>query len=222
MKRNTVIAAVAAVALVGGGTAAAIAVSGDDEGPAKKTVAVTNDADDTDGTAQDGDRSARPTDGSAEDKAQDSAAAKAGQITAADAIRAALRHTSGTAVSADLDDEGTAHVWEVDVLAGGGTWHSVQVAPADGKVLGSHTEKDEDGDDAAETAQIRAALKGTSVSAAEAAEAAAAKGTVTSVDLDEESRDPAWDADTTAPDGTGSEWRVNPDSGKVTADRSND
>lgn len=191
---------------------------------AKKTVTVTNDVDDTDGTAQNGagDQSDRTTDEAAEDKADNAAATKTGQVTAADAIRAALKHTTGTAVSAELDDEGTAHVWEVDVLANGGTWHSIQIDPADGKVLGSHAEKNDDGDDAAETARIRAALTGTSVSAAEAAEAAAAKGTVTSVDFDEESRDHAWDVDTTAADGTGSEWHVNPDSGKVTADRSND
>ncbi|GAA2622610.1 hypothetical protein GCM10010307_07310 [Streptomyces vastus] len=90
------------------------------------------------------------------------------------------------------------------MLTNGGAWHSIQIDPASGKVRGSHTEKDDDGDDAAETAQIRAALKGSSVTAAEAAEAAVAKGTVT------------------AADGTGSDWRVNPDSGKVTADRSND
>ncbi len=214
MKRNIVIATVTAAALIGGGTATAIAVSGDDEAPAKKTVSVSNDdndrddVNDTDDTAQD----------RAEDKAENVADAKAGQITAADAIRAALKHTTGTAVSADLDDEGTAHVWEVDVLTNGGAWHSIQIDPANGKVLGSHTEKD----DAAETAQIRAALKGSSVTAAEAAEAAAAKGTVTSVDLDEESTDQAWEVDTTAADGTGSDWRVNPDSGRVTADRSND
>ncbi|TLS44347.1 PepSY domain-containing protein [Streptomyces montanus] len=230
MKRNVVIATIAAVALIGGGTATAIAVSGDDEAVAKKTVTVSNDdndrgdVNDTHGTAQDraGDQAARATDEDAEDKAENAADAKAGQITAADAIRAALKHTTGTAVSADLDDEGTAHVWEVDVLTNGGAWHSIQIDPANGKVLGSHTEKDDDGDDAAETAQIRAALKGSSVTAAEAAEAAAAKGTVTSVDLDEESTDQAWEVDTTAADGTGSDWRVNPDSGRVTADRSND
>jgi uncharacterized membrane protein YkoI len=226
MKRNIVIATIAAVALIGGGTATTIAVSGDDEALAKKTVTVSNDdndrddVNDTDDTAQDraGDQAARATDQDAEDKAENAADAKAGQITAADAIRTALKHTTGTAVSADLDDEGTAHVWEVDVLTNGGAWHSIQIDPANGKVLGSHTEKD----DAAETAQIRAALKGSSVTAAEAAEAAAAKGTVTSVDLDEESTDQAWEVDTTAADGTGSDWRVNPDSGRVTADRSND
>ncbi|TPQ23215.1 PepSY domain-containing protein [Streptomyces sporangiiformans] len=229
MKRNVVIATIAAVALIGGGTATAIAVSGGDEAVAKKNVTVSNgdgdrdDVNDTDNTAQDraGDQAARANE-DAEDKAENAADAKAGQITASDAIRAALKHTTGTAVSADLDDEGTAHVWEVDVLTNGGAWHSIQINPANGKVLGSHTEKDDDGNDAAETAQIRAALKGSSVTAAEAAEAAAAKGTVTSVDLDEESRDQAWEVDTTAADGTGSDWRVNPDSGRVTADRSND
>ncbi|MFG2029780.1 PepSY domain-containing protein [Streptomyces sp. NPDC048825] len=229
MKRNVVIATIAAVALIGGGTATALTVTGDDEAVAKKTVTVSNDdtnrhdVDNADGTAQDRaeDQSARATDEDAEDKAENAADAKAGQITAADAIRAALKHTTGTAVAADLDDEGTAHVWEVDVLTNGGAWHSIQIDPANGKVRGSHTEKDDDGDDAAETAQVRAALKGSSVTAAEAAEAAA-KGTVTSVDLDEESTDQAWEVDTTAADGTGSDWRVNPDSGKVTADRSND
>lgn len=240
MKRNIVIATITAVALIGGGTATAIAVSGDDEAPAKKTVSVSNDDNDrddvtdtdSDDTAREKaadkaedkaeDRAARDTDQDAEDKAENAAEAKAGQVTAADAIRTALDHKSGTAVSADLDDEGTNLVWDVDVLTGGGKWFSVQVDPGTGKVLGSQADRDDDGDDAAETAQIKAALKGSSVTAAEAAEAGAAKGTVTSVDLDEEGADQAWEVDTTAADGTGSDWRVNLDSGKLTADRSND
>ncbi|WNZ08634.1 PepSY domain-containing protein [Streptomyces sp. 11x1] len=239
MKRNIVIATVTAVALIGGGTATAIAVAGDDKAPAKKTVSVSNDDndrddlnDDSDGTAQDKaddkagdkaeDRAARDTDQDADDKAENAAEAKAGQVTAAEAIRTALKHKDGTAVSADLDDEGTNLVWDVDVLTGGGKWFSVQVDPGTGKVLGSHADHDDDGDDAAETQQIRTALKGASVTAAEAAEAAAGKGTVTSVDLDEESADQAWEVDTTAADGTGSDWRVNLDSGKLTADRTED
>ncbi|NNN33355.1 PepSY domain-containing protein [Streptomyces sp. S3(2020)] len=221
MKRNIVIATIAAVALIGGGTVTAIAVSGDDEAPAKKSVSVSNDADDT---AQDTaeDQAARDTDQDAQDKAENAAEAKAGQVTAAEAITTALKAKSGTAVSADLDDEGTNLVWDVDVLTAGDKWFSVQVDPATGKVLGTYADRDDDGDDAAETAQIRAALQGSSVTAVEAAEAAAAKGTVTSVDLDEESADKAWEVDTTAADGTGSDWRVNPISGKLTADRSND
>ena len=238
MKRNIVIATITAVALIGGGTATAIAVSGDDEAPAKKTVSVSNDDndrddvndvnDDSDDTAQDSaddkaeDRAARDTDQDADDKAENAAEAKAGQVTAADAIATALKSKAGTAVSADLDDEGTNLVWDVDVLTAGDKWFSVQVDPSTGKVLGTHADRDDDGDDAAETAQIRAALKGSSVTAAEAAEAAADKGTVTSVDLDEESADQAWEVDTTAADGTGSDWRVNPDSGKLTADRTED
>ncbi|MFE7765735.1 PepSY domain-containing protein [Streptomyces sp. NPDC057438] len=236
MKRNIVIATITAVALIGGGTATAIAVAGDDEAPAKKTVSVSNDdrdndrddASNSDDTAQERaedraeDQDARDTDQDAEDKAENAAEAKAGQVTAADAITTALKHKAGTAVSADLDDEGTNLVWDVDVLTGGDKWFSVQVDPRTGKVLGSHADRDDDGDDAAETRQIRAALKGGSVTAAEAAEAAAAKGTVTSVDLDEESTDRAWEVDTTAADGTGSDWRVALDSGKVTADRTED
>lgn len=241
MKRNIVIATIAAAALIGGGTATALAVSGDEEAPAKKSnVQVSNDDtgrdddanvndtdDNDDNDAEDKadaaeDKAAKDTGEDAEDKAENATDAKVAQVDAADAIKAALKNTKGTAVSADLDDEGTKHVWDVDILTNGGAWHSVQVDPANGKVVGSHVDADDDGDDAAETAQIRAALKGSSVTAAEAAEAGAAKGTVTSVDLDEESTDKAWEVDTTAANGTGSDWRVNPDSGKVTADRSND
>ncbi|MEU9883487.1 PepSY domain-containing protein [Streptomyces phaeochromogenes] len=242
MKRNIVIATIAAAALIGGGTATALAVSGDEEAPAKKSdVQVSNDDtgrdddanvndtddNDADDKAEDKadaaeDKAAKDTGEDAEDKAENAADAKVAQVDAADAIKAALKNTAGTAVSADLDDEGTKHVWDVDILTNGGAWHSVQVDPANGKVVGSHVDRDDDGDDAAETAQIRAALKGSSVTAAEAAEAGAAKGTVTSVDLDEESTDKAWEVDTTAANGTGSDWRVAPDSGKITADRSND
>ncbi|QQM40753.1 PepSY domain-containing protein [Streptomyces liliifuscus] len=242
MKRNIVIATIAAAALIGGGTATALAVSGDEEAPAKKSdVRVSNDdtgrdddahVNDTDDNDADDraddkadaaeDRAAKDSGEDAEDKAENAADAKLAQVDAADAIKAALKNTAGTAVSADLDDEGTKHVWAVDILTNGGAWHSVQVDPATGKVVGSHVDRDDDGDDAAETAQIRAALKGSSVTAAEAAEAGAAKGTVTSVDLDEESTDKAWGVDTTAPNGTGSDWRVDSGSGKITADRSND
>ncbi|MEV0223295.1 PepSY domain-containing protein [Streptomyces sp. NPDC050704] len=249
MKRNIVIATIAAAALIGGGTATAIAVSGDEEAPAKSNVQVsnddngrdddanvndadgTNDPDDNDNDADDRaedkadaaeDKAAKDTGEDAEDRAENARDAKAAQVTAADAIKAALKDTKGTAVSADLDDEGTKHVWDVDILTNGGAWHSVQVDPAGGKVLGSHVDRDDDGDDAAETAQIRAALKGSSVTAAEAAEAGAAKGTVTSVDLDEDGTNQAWEIDATAADGTGSDWRVDLNSGKTTADRSND
>ncbi|KOV21238.1 PepSY domain-containing protein [Streptomyces sp. XY152] len=197
MKRNIVIAVVTAAALVGGGTATALAVAGDDDGAASVARAENRAGDD--------DR--RDDEGREDDRGDDrDGRAVSGGVTAADAIAAALKHTPGTAVSAELDDE----AWEVDVLGGGDTWHSVRVDPGDGKVLDA--QKDDE-DDAAE---VRAALKGASVSAAEAAEAAAAEGTVTSVELDD---DKGWEAETRASGGDERDWRVDPGSGKVTADR---
>ena len=159
------------------------------------------------------------------DDHDDAARASSAKVTAADAIAAALRDTPGTAVSADLDDaddaddddRGERAAWEVDVLSGDGTWHSVRIDPASGKVLGSHKDADED-----DTAEARAALEGGSISAAEAARTAAGKSPVTSVDLDDDGDGgpAAWEVETRA-DGKGEQdWRVDLKTGKVTADRS--
>ncbi|WP_221348076.1 PepSY domain-containing protein [Streptomyces beigongshangae] len=219
MKRNIVIATVAAAALIGGGTATALAVTGDDDAPTKQSSvrASDDDRDDNDRDDSDG-RDGRDGRKDTADDAEDAAEVKAAKVTAADAITAALKSLPGTAVSADLDDEGSSLVWDVDVLSSGGDWHSVRIDPGTGKVLGSDAER-EDADD---TARARAALKGTSVTAAEAAEAGAAKGTVTSVDLDDDGRTSAWDVDTTAANGAEKEWKVDTGSAKVTADTSSD
>ncbi|KAF3467550.1 PepSY domain-containing protein [Streptomyces sp. Tu 3180] len=221
MKRNIVIAVVTAAALVGGGTATALAVSGDDAPTTRATQTRGTDDD----TARDDDRDDDRDDRGREDADDrdgddDARVAVTSDVTAADAIAAALRHTPGTAVSAELDDEdddgnGGKAVWEVGVLAGGDTRHSVRVDPATGEVLGAQ----KDGDD--DVAEVRAALKGTSVTAGEAARAAAAKGTVTSVDLDDDG-DRGWEAETRATGGDERDWRVGPDDAKVTADRDDD
>lgn len=216
MKRNIVIATVAAIALVGGGTATALAGTGDDESSAaaKKSSVQLKDND------RDGDRGDDRDDDRYDDRddaKENTAEVKAAKVTAADAIKAALADKSGTAVSAELDDEDNGGlVWDVDVLGKGGTWHSVEVDPGTGKVLGSHTERDEDGD----AKRVSAALKGASVSAEDAAKAAAAKGTVTSVDLDDDGTAGAWEAETASGKGAESDWKVDLQSGKVTADRS--
>ncbi|GAB2858301.1 PepSY domain-containing protein [Streptomyces deserti] len=192
MKRNIVIAAVTAAALIGGGTATALAVTGNDG--AARQAAHTRLSDDADRVTS-------------------------VDVTAPDAIAAALKHTPGTVVSAELDDEDDDNgkvVWSVDVLGGDDTWHSVRVDPGTGKVLGVHTEHEDD------TAQVRAALKGTSVTAAEAAKAAAGKGTVTSVDLDEDGRSKAWETETHRSGGAEQDWKVDLNTGKLTADRSDD
>ena len=220
MKRNIVIAAVTAAALIGGGTATALATTGDDDrGTAPRADVSVSD----DGGVRD------EADDRDDDRRDDSRAAAA-KVTAADAVAAALADTPGTAVSAELDDEDDDRdgadgddrreraAWEVDVLSGDGTWHSVRVDPATGKVLGS--EKDDEDD----TAEVRAALKGTSVDAAQAAKAAAGHGTVTSVELDDDgdhgNGKPAWEVETHASGKGEQDWRVDPKTGKVTADRS--
>ncbi|MFH9852782.1 PepSY domain-containing protein [Streptomyces althioticus] len=194
MKRNIVIAVVTAAALVGGGTATALAVAGDDD----DTTSVTRTDDGRD-DARDDDR-----DGAA--------APAAGKVTAAEAIAAALDHTPGTAVSAELDDDS----WEIDVLAEGDTWHTVRIAPDSGKVLAA---QQDDEDDAAE---VRAALKNAKVTAEQAAKTAESKGTVVSVDLDDDGDDRAWETETRASGGDERDWKVDLRSATVTADRDDD
>ncbi|MFE9650042.1 PepSY domain-containing protein [Streptomyces sp. NPDC006365] len=233
MKRNIVIAGIAAAALVGGGTATALAVTSDDGSgttqPSSVRPAGDNRDDDADDKDDANDKDHANDKDDARDDARDNGGSRigddaaqgtSGKVTAAEAIGAALRNTPGTAVSAGLDDEddGGPVVWDVDVLTKGSTWHSIQIDPATGKVLGSHVEH-EDGDD---TAQVRAALKVASVSAEEAAKAAAAEGTVTSVDLDEDGKSKAWDAETRASGGAEREWNVDLKTAQVTADKSAD
>ncbi|MFI7318538.1 PepSY domain-containing protein [Streptomyces venezuelae] len=216
MKRNIVIATVAAAALIGGGSAVAFATGGDDDSAASKSSVQLKDNDRKD---QD-DRDDRKDD-DRDDAAENTAEAKAAKVTAADAIKAALADTSGTAVSAELDDEDGGLVWDVDILKGK-TWHSVEVDPGTGKVLGSWVDKDDDGDDAADAARVNSALKGASVSAADAAKAGADKGTVTSVDLDDDGTATTWNVETTGAKGAESEYDVDLKTGKVTADRTDD
>ncbi|MGW0611320.1 PepSY domain-containing protein [Streptomyces sp. NPDC002788] len=208
MKRNIVIAAVTAAALIGGGTATALATTAGHEGSARQ-AANTRLSDDDGRDDRDG-ADAR------DDRDDDAVRAASADVTASEAIASALKHTSGTAVSAELDDEddGGKAVWKVDVLSGDNTWHSVSVDPSNGKVVGSHTDDEDD------TAQVRAALKGSSVTAEEAAKAAAGKGVVTSVDLDEDGKSTFWEAETHKSGGGEQDWKVNLSTGKVTAERS--
>ncbi|GAA5208011.1 PepSY domain-containing protein [Streptomyces thinghirensis] len=229
MKRNIVIAVVTAAALIGGGTATALATSGDDDPSTTRQAdvrAADDDANDEAGDRADDDAGDRDDDADdSRDRDDDGERAASAKVTAADAIASALKKTPGTAVAAELDDEdgdddGERAAWEVDVLAGDGTWHSVRIDPADGKVLGSETDDEDDTD------EVRAALKGSSVDAAEAAKAAAGHGSVTSVELDDDGHygdgKAAWEVETRSSGKAEQDWRVDPKTGKVTADRSHD
>ncbi|MGN0118496.1 MAG: PepSY domain-containing protein [Streptomyces albidoflavus] len=194
MKRNAVIAALTAVAVIGGG-AAAVAVSSGDDAPAtaspadrvslvsgQESAAPADRDDDRDAKDEDDrdDRDDRRDDDKddQDDRRDDKgAAAGPGNVTAAQAIAAALKHTSGTVLSADLDDDGDRR-WEVEVATGGSTVHEIEVDSTTGKVVRTETDRDED--DAA--AELKA-VQGAKVSARDAA--AAVDGAVTSVEFDD-------------------------------------
>lgn len=225
MKRNIVLAVVAAAVLAGGGTATALAVADDDGPGADDRVAsagrsgqdraddAADDRDDRDDRG-DGRHHDRHHDGRDDDgrdgrdddgREDDSAAASSAKVTAAEAIAAALRHTPGSVVSAELDDA----VWSVEVLSSDDSWRDVRVDPGTGEVRGVRAEHE----DAEDLAEARAALKGASTSAEEAARAAAAKGTVTSVELDER----GWEAETLTSGGGERDWTVGLRGAGVTA-----
>ncbi|MEU0369985.1 PepSY domain-containing protein [Streptomyces sp. NPDC006283] len=165
MKRNLVIATVAAALLVGGGTYTAVAVA--DDGASATPVSV-QDRD------RDDDRDDAPDD--------DRAAAPAGPVTAAEAVAAALKHTPGTVDSVDLDDDEKGH-WEVSVVGTNDREHELKVDAKTGAVRAADDDDDDDRD------EDGAALRAAEVDARQAAEAALKShpgATVTSVDFDDE------------------------------------
>ena len=205
MKRNIVIATVAAAALIGGGAFAASASGDDDSAPVRGKTNVQTVADDRDDSRDDD----RRDDDRDDDSRDDTPRTATAEVTAADAVAAALKHTSGTAVSVDLEDDG-ADRWEVEVVKSDGTEYTVRVAADTADVLGAQRDDDSDGRDEL------AALRGTTVTAEEAARAAAAKGTVVEVDLDDDG--PAvWSVETTQ-----GEWTVDAKTSTVTQERDDD
>ncbi|MGF0166154.1 PepSY domain-containing protein [Streptomyces albidoflavus] len=193
MKRNAVIAALTAVAVIGGGAAAVAVSSGDDAAatasPADRVSLVAeqdsaapadrdDDRDDNrDAKGDQDDRDDRRDDDKDDRRDDKGVAADPGNVTVAQAIAAALNHTSGTVLSADLDDDGDRR-WEVEIATGGSTVHEIDVDSATGKIVRTETDRDED--DAA--AELKA-VKGAKVSARDAA--AAVDSAVTSVEFDD-------------------------------------
>ncbi|MEU0343011.1 PepSY domain-containing protein [Streptomyces bobili] len=201
MKRKLVIAAVVASVAIGAGTAAAFA---DDD--ARGTTADVR----TVRPAAEAPRSATLTAAETPDSAK---------VTAVRAIAAALQSRPGTAVSADLDTEAgdDDRGWEVEILGTGTTSYEVLVDPATGRVLGTRAS----GDEADDVREARALLKGTGVTAAEAAGTAASKGFVTSVDLEDDGAG-AWDVETDGASAKERDWNVALTDAKLMADRADD
>lgn len=200
MKRKLVIAAAVASVAIGAGTAAAFA----DDGARGTTADV---------------RTVRPA-AEAPGSATVTAAGAPGstEVTAVEAIAAALKARPGTAVSADLDTEAgdDDRGWEIEILGTGTTSYEVLVDPATGRVLGTRT-AGEGADDADDVREARALLKGSGVTAAEAAGTAATKGFVTSVDLDDDGG--AWDVETDGSSAKERDWNVALTDARLTTDR---
>ncbi|GGP95695.1 PepSY domain-containing protein [Streptomyces roseolilacinus] len=206
MKRNLVIATLAAATLVGGGAYTAVAAVSGDATPSLRTAAeVVGDGDDA------GDRDgADDRDGRDDDRA-----APAGSVTAAQAIAAALKSAPGVVASAELDDDAT-H-WEVEVLGKDDRTRELRVDVSKATVTagddrGADDGTDDDGrtggDGTDEDRSERAALRAAGVNAAQATAEALrshAGATVTSVDFDD---DGGWEVELRRADGSETETTV--------------
>lgn len=124
MKR-IIIASVAAAALIGGGTAFAVASDGTDSARSSSTAFQATDA---------------PV-------ATDARDARA---SLSDAAHAALKAVPGTLDSIDRDHGR----WEADVLGKDGRWHEVTL-DANAKVIDQRVDRDTDAEDAAEAKALR-------------------------------------------------------------------
>ncbi|MBO3676602.1 PepSY domain-containing protein [Streptomyces sp. NEAU-YJ-81] len=199
MKRNIVIASVAAAALLTGGTAVAVAGT-----QSSSTGAPTTHAADAAGTT-------------AGESFSDAAHASGTTARASfsDAAHAALKAVPGTLDSLDLD-HGARTTWDAEILGKDGKWHEVTLDASNAKVLNQHIDRDTDAEDAAEAK----ALRNADVSATEAARKAASSGTVTSVEFDGD-RTPVWEVETVK-NHKERDLNVNAQSGKVTQAPSDD
>lgn len=203
MKRSITITAVAVSAALAGGTALAL-TNGEGrggesrEGVEQVRVAVQADEADDTGRVDDADRAGQPT-------------VTTSGLTVAQAIDAALKSRPGTVLSADLDTDtdDAGRGWEVEILASDTKTYEVRVDPATGKVLAAQVDRDTDADD-------RRVPEG--LTARQATEAAAPKGTVVSVDSDDD-HGGVWEVETRDAQGKERDWNVNAKNGTVTADR---
>lgn len=159
----------------------------------------------------------------ADDDGREAGGGAAARVSVGDAASSAVRSVPGTVTETELDDEDGALVWELDVYGSDKVWHDVTVDADDGKVLGKHT--DDDNDDRDRHAPRSAAV---TLDAAVAAALKEHPGTVTSVELDGHRGDGhrgeavRWEVDVRGKDGKEHELNVDAKSAAVTVDRSDD
>jgi uncharacterized membrane protein YkoI len=160
--------------------------------------------------------------GENDDRDDDRTPAAAGvKVTAEQAAAAALKAVPGGKIESlelDDDDDGGKRTWDVDVLSGNTSRDQV-VDAGTGAVTtnGKDDDGDGDGDDRDDARRLNAAK----IDAVQAARTAlrTAKGTVTSVELEDGG---VWQVDVTGTDGKERELDIDAATGKVTADTTDD
>ncbi|MBU7596346.1 PepSY domain-containing protein [Streptomyces sp. P38-E01] len=206
MKRNVIIATLAAAGVAGGAVLAgtAFADDGDDRKPASRTLnAGADDAGSDDRDDRGGSKDGKGNGGS--------------WISAEQAVGQALKAEPGHAYKLELEDDD--RVWEVDILTEDGEWRRVDVARKGGEVVSSRTDDDDDRNERT-AKQVRAVLADAKTSLADAARIANERvpGTIDEIDL--EKRGTVWKVDFEKVDGRDDdddvELRVNVESGKAT------
>jgi hypothetical protein len=153
MKRNVIIAIVAAGAVVGGGTLIGAALGSDDE----RTAAMSTELDDvtvadanadTTGSNDTTDGTNAGTDDSPDDGADDGAARSAAER----AVNTAINAVPGVVTETELDDDGRPRGWEIEIYGEDGQWHTVRISEDGTETLDSRArpagdDGDDDGDD---------------------------------------------------------------------------
>lgn len=206
MKRSTIVAVVAATAVVGGGAVAGAAMSG---GPSPSPAA--QELRPAGGTGDDrsGRDDAGTDDAGTDDTGRDDAAAADGESVVRRVIATALAAADGHVVEVDADGDGGRH-WEVEIAGADGRTHDLDVG-RDGTTVLGHRREDADDDDHEE----RAALAEAKVTAAEAVRIAEERfgGEVRELDLDGEER--VWDVELRDAAGVGRELEIDVRDGEI-------
>ncbi|MFI1155491.1 PepSY domain-containing protein [Streptomyces sioyaensis] len=212
MKRHLIIATAAAAALIAGGTVTAVAANSDSASGGAQSSAQQTARHTQASTAQvqDGRSSIRMADDAGDQG--DLREAKAAKVTAPDAAAAALKAVPGTVTALDLDADRPGLVWDAEVLGKDGKQHEVTLDAGTARVLNQHLDRGDEDD----RGQQQAALRNAATTAADAARTAAPRGTVTSVELDDDhGAKAAWEVETVTKDGKQHTLLVDPQSGKL-------
>lgn len=192
--------------IVGGSAALATAAFADDSDDVNDNGTQVSQDDDGDDDDNDGD-----------DDGDDGAPATEPKVSLADATATASDEVSkGILTSIELEGNDKSPVWRVDFITSDGTEHEVTVDGTSGKVTDHNKDADEDADDWNEAKAANDQAKTSPEDAAAAAlDKVGGNGTVTSVELDDDSN-AQWDVDVTTEDGKFKEVSVDATNGKVT------